>query len=116
MFGVGIPEILVILVIALLVIGPDKLPEIAKTLGKALSEFKKVMDGVKSSIEEEQKSVERSVEAPIVKTSLKEKEESLKKDYEEAIEEKNRKSKKVKKLAKSDTTAKEKAIKKPEEA
>ncbi len=85
MFGVGIPEILVILVLALIVIGPDKLPEIAKTLGKTMAEFKKVVDGVKSSIEEEQKEIKKSVEEPAFRMTLEDKEESLKKDYEEAM-------------------------------
>ena len=42
MFGIGTTEILVILVVALLVLGPKKLPEIARTLGKGLGEFKRV--------------------------------------------------------------------------
>jgi len=41
MLGLGLPEILLILVIALLIFGAAKLPEIGKSLGKALSEFKK---------------------------------------------------------------------------
>ncbi len=53
MFGIGLPEILVILVVALIVVGPSKLPELAKTLGKALNEFKRVADEVKDTIHEE---------------------------------------------------------------
>lgn len=45
MFGLGLPEILLILVIALLIFGAARLPEIGKSLGKALSEFKKGMRG-----------------------------------------------------------------------
>ena len=41
MLGLGLPEILLILVIALLIFGAAKLPEIGRALGKALSEFKK---------------------------------------------------------------------------
>jgi len=43
MFGLGLPEILLILVIALLLFGAAKLPEIGRALGKSLSEFKKGM-------------------------------------------------------------------------
>jgi TatA/E family protein of Tat protein translocase len=41
MFDVGLPELLVIIVIALIVFGPNKLPELAKAFGKAMGEFKK---------------------------------------------------------------------------
>ncbi len=53
MFGIGLPEILVILVVALIVVGPSKLPELAKSLGKAFNEFKRMADEVKDTIQEE---------------------------------------------------------------
>ncbi|WP_291320933.1 TatA/E family twin arginine-targeting protein translocase [Desulfonatronospira sp.] len=51
MFGIGTTEILVILVVALLVLGPKKLPEIARSLGKTLAEFKRVSTDVKRTID-----------------------------------------------------------------
>lgn len=53
MFGIGLPEILVILVVALIVVGPSRLPELAKSLGKAFNEFKRMADEVKDTIQEE---------------------------------------------------------------
>ena len=50
MFGIGMQEILVVLVIALVVIGPKKLPEIAKALGKGYGEFRRAFEDMKSSI------------------------------------------------------------------
>ena len=54
MFGsMGLPELLVIFVVALLLFGPRKLPEIGKTLGKAMNEFKRASNDLKRSLEEE---------------------------------------------------------------
>lgn len=51
MFGIGMQELLLILAIALIVLGPKKLPEIAKALGRGVSEFKKATTELKESVD-----------------------------------------------------------------
>jgi len=50
MFGIGMPELILILAIALIVLGPKKLPDLAKSMGRALREFKKATSEFKESI------------------------------------------------------------------
>lgn len=61
MFNIGLPELLLILIVALIVLGPKRLPEIAKALGKGLAEFKRATEEVKKQIEEEVSSLEDEV-------------------------------------------------------
>lgn len=58
MFNIGLPELLIIGAIALIVFGPNKLPELAKALGRAMREFKKATDEVKESFEAETRDLE----------------------------------------------------------
>ena len=51
MFGIGMPEMILILAIALIVIGPKKLPDLAKSLGRAMNEFKRATREIKESID-----------------------------------------------------------------
>ena len=53
MFGIGFQEMLVIAVLALVLIGPKKLPEIAKAIGRTLAEFRRAVDDVKETVNEE---------------------------------------------------------------
>jgi Tat protein translocase TatB subunit len=70
MFGIGMPELLVIAVIALLVVGPKKLPEIAKALGKGLSEFRKVTESATDTIKETLRTDELKKDVNDLKDSL----------------------------------------------
>jgi len=53
MFGIGGPELLIICVVALIVIGPKKLPEMLRSLGKGVAEFKRVGNDVKTTLDDE---------------------------------------------------------------
>ncbi|MBG0790850.1 MAG: twin-arginine translocase subunit TatB [Desulfovibrionaceae bacterium] len=58
MFGIGGPELLIICVVALIVIGPKKLPEMLRSLGKGVAEFKRVGNEVKTTLDDEVKKAE----------------------------------------------------------
>jgi TatA/E family protein of Tat protein translocase len=51
--SIGMPELIIIFVIALIIFGPRKLPELGRSLGKSLSEFKRASNELKSTLEEE---------------------------------------------------------------
>ena len=64
MGSLGLPELILIFMVALLVFGPRKLPEIGRTIGKALGEFKKATDDLKNTIEREVQVEEQRQIAP----------------------------------------------------
>jgi TatA/E family protein of Tat protein translocase len=59
MFGMGIPELIVIFIVALLVFGPKKLPDLGRSLGRAMAEFKRATDELKSEVSSEFQEVEK---------------------------------------------------------
>jgi sec-independent protein translocase protein TatB len=65
MFGMSMTEIVIIAILALVLLGPDRLPEAAKTIGKTVKDLKKATDGLKEQIEHELASAERSIDKAI---------------------------------------------------
>lgn len=53
MFGIGLPEMILILALALIVVGPDKLPDLARSLARTILDLKKTAEGLKESFREE---------------------------------------------------------------
>jgi sec-independent protein translocase protein TatA len=60
---IGVPELIIIFVVALIVFGPRKLPELGKSLGRGLAEFRRASNELKSTIEEEVRAIEAEVPA-----------------------------------------------------
>jgi sec-independent protein translocase protein TatA len=77
----GVPELIVIFVVALLVFGPKKLPELGKSLGKGLREFKRATDDIKSTWEDQIRDAETSIKD--VKDTVKETTDDIKKDLKQ---------------------------------
>jgi len=59
MFGIGFPELLLLMAIALIVLGPKRLPDLAKALGRGIAEFKKATDELKQTFHEETRAAEQ---------------------------------------------------------
>jgi TatA/E family protein of Tat protein translocase len=65
MFGIGFQEMILILVVVLIFFGPKRLPDLAKSLGKGLAEFKKASEEVKKGIDEAMKEEPAKEETPL---------------------------------------------------
>jgi len=63
MFGIGLPELLLILGLGLIVLGPEKMPELARSLAKGLVELKKTAENLKESMQEELREGEKALPA-----------------------------------------------------
>ena len=65
MFGsIGMPELMIIFVIALIIFGPRKLPELGRSMGRSLSEFKRASNELRSTLDEEIKIEEKESAEP----------------------------------------------------
>ena len=70
MFGIGTPELLVILIVALIVLGPKRLPEVAKALGKGLAELRKATSGLSDEMQNARIMLEQETQAALRKAAV----------------------------------------------
>ena len=69
MFGIGLPEMIIIAVVALVFIGPDKLPGVLRSIGKSLVQLKRATSDVRSTVQDEMHKIEDEIELKDVRES-----------------------------------------------
>ncbi|MEW5977771.1 MAG: TatA/E family twin arginine-targeting protein translocase [Acidobacteriota bacterium] len=74
---IGVPEMIIILVVALIVFGPRKLPELGRSLGKGLAEFRRASNELRNTLEEEVRAIESEPVSPPQHTESQSKSSSL---------------------------------------
>ena len=109
MFDIGMPEMIMIFVVALLVIGPKNLPEVAKALGKGLGELKKSFQDVKDSVQEEFKESTSDIRDAVtdfkkqIETEVEASGKVIQKSVEDAKEQVSKEAADLSKAVESDT-------------
>lgn len=72
MFGIGLPEMMVIAAVALIFIGPDKLPGVMRSVGRGLVQLKRATNDVRSTVQDEMRDIEREIDLKEVKEAKEE--------------------------------------------
>jgi sec-independent protein translocase protein TatB len=67
MFGIGMPELILILALALIVLGPKKLPDLARALGKGMAELRRATDEIKDEFRQMENDIQETAATPAVK-------------------------------------------------
>ena len=82
MFGIGLPEMLIIAAVALVFIGPDKLPGVLRSLGKGLVELKRATSDVRSTVQDEMHKIEEEINLKEVRESAEDLTKDITKDFD----------------------------------
>jgi sec-independent protein translocase protein TatB len=98
MFGIGMSELLLIMVIGLVVIGPKQLPELARTLGKMFAQFKRTTNDLKEQVDREVRQFTEMEEVQDFKRSMEEEMTSVKTEAEQFVKKQVEEGEKLMKL------------------